>query len=98
MSDTLPRRVTMAPDVLFRELDGEAVILDLNSERYYGLDEVGTRIWQLLAEHGDVATVRDLMLAEYDVDGETLTRDMAGLIAHLVENGLVATEAWEENN
>jgi hypothetical protein len=82
----------MVPEVLFRELDGEAVILDLNSERYYGLDEVGTRIWQLLAEHGDVTTVRDAMLAEYEVDGETLSRDMADLIEKLAENGLVAID------
>jgi hypothetical protein len=90
MPVTLPRRVTMLSEVLFRELDGEAVILDLNSERYYGLDEVGTRIWQLLAEHGDPLTAREAMLAEYDVDDETLTRDMVELIEKLAENGLVA--------
>jgi hypothetical protein len=78
MPDTLPRRVTMMPQLLLREPDGEAVILDLNSERSYGLDEAGTRIWQ--------------PPAEYEVDSETLTRHMAELIANLAQNGVVGTE------
>ncbi len=44
----------ISPDVLFRELAGEAVLLDLKSQRYFGLGEVGTRIWQLLDEQGEI--------------------------------------------
>jgi hypothetical protein len=92
MSNSLPKRVIISPEVLFRELDGEAVLLDLNTERYYGLDDVGTRIWQLLSEQGDVAAARDLMLAEYQVDSETLSQDMADLLGRLAEAGLVTLE------
>jgi hypothetical protein len=83
------QQIAISPDALFRELDGEAVLLDLQSERYYGLDRIGARIWQLIDEHGDVATVKELMLQEYDVDEERLTRDLDQLITQLVDLGLM---------
>lgn len=92
MTHSLPKRVIPSSDVLFRELEGEAVMLDLGSERYYGLDEVGARIWQLLEEHHDVETVVAEMLAEYEVDEEQLRRDMADLIDNLADAGLVIIE------
>ena len=93
MTKTLPRRVAPSPEVLFRELDGEAVMLDLDSEKYFGLDEVGTRIWQLLDEHRDVETVVTHLLEEYEVEEEVLRQDMADLIERLVDAGLVQIEA-----
>jgi len=53
------------------------------------LDEVGTRLWQLIKEHTDLKEVYDLMLAEYDVDGEKLEKDLEEIMAKLVEAGLV---------
>ncbi len=88
----LPAQVAIPPDVLFQELEGEAVLLNLDTEHYYGLDEVGTRMWQLLAEHGDVATVAEQVLAEYDVDEATLHRDLADLIAELTDEGLLTVQ------
>ncbi len=92
MTHSLPRRVIPSSDVLFRELEGEAVMLDLGSERYFGLDEVGARVWQLLDEHHDVETVVAQMLAEYDVEEEQLRSDLAELIDNLAEAGLVTVE------
>jgi hypothetical protein len=65
-------------------------LLNLETERYYSLDDVATRMWQLLAEHGDVGTVVEQLLAEYDADKATLHRDLANLIAELAEEGLIA--------
>ena len=45
----------------------------------YVLDDIGTRIWQLLVEHGDVATVVEGLLAEYDVGEAVLNRDLTDL-------------------
>jgi hypothetical protein len=85
----LPERVEVAPDVVFRQVSGEAVILDLGSERYYGLDETGTRMWVLLAEHGSLAGVRERLLAEYEVAPEDLERDLAELVRRLIDEGLL---------
>ena len=88
----LPAQVAIPPDVLFQELEGEAVLLNLETEHYYGLDDVGTRMWQLLAEHGDVATVVEQLIEFYDVDEANLRHDLAHLIAELAEEGLITVQ------
>ncbi len=81
--------VRCSPDVLFRELVDESVLLDLRSQRYYGLDEVGTRMWQLLAETGRFeAAVRGL-LEEFEVEEGELLSDSRALVQGLAEAGLV---------
>ena len=92
MPAPLPKRVAIPPDVLSRELDDEGVLLNLETERYYTLDDVGIRMWQLLAEHGDVETVVAQLLDEYDVEQATLRHDLADLIAGLVEADLMTVE------
>jgi hypothetical protein len=81
--------VKPASQVLFQEVDGEMVLLDPQAERYYTLDDVGTRFWQLLAEHADMDTVVAAMLAEFDVDEGTLRSDLDALMARLSAAGLV---------
>ena len=97
--DTQPRPaldlsaiVTPSPDVLVQELDGEAVVLNLNSERYFGLDDVGTRIWQQLREHGRLERVCEEMQKEYDVDESTLLADVLRLVEELIDAGIVTVE------
>ena len=89
MDTLLPSHVEVPSDVLFQELKGEAVLLNLETERYYGLDSVGTRMWELLAVDGDVAGAFEQLSKEYDVPPDVLRRDMAGLIAKLAQLGLL---------
>lgn len=77
------------PDVLSQEVSGETVLLDLKGECYFGLDNVGTRVLQLLKEHGDLKKVHDTMLKEYDVEEDQLEKDLHELVLKLVEAGLV---------
>ena len=70
-------------------MNGETVILDLKSESYFGLDEVGTRIWQLLQENGDLQQTFNVMLNEFDVDAEQLQQDLNDLVGKLEDAGLV---------
>lgn len=93
MSPALPPRLVVPPDVVFREVGGEAVILDLSTERYYGLDATGTRIWQLVAEDGSVAGVRRRMLEEFEVGAEELDRDLEELLGKLLAEGLLRPAA-----
>ena len=92
MSTSLSARVAIPPDVLFQELEGACVLLNLDTERYYSLDDVGTRMWQVMAEHNDVATVVEQLLDEYDVHEATLRHDLANLIAELTEEGLITVQ------
>lgn len=85
-------KIRIADDVVYRDLAGEAVILDLATGTYFGLDPVGTRVWQLLAEHGVAEDVVRALLPEYDVDEEQLRGDIDGLIRQLVDAGLVGVD------
>jgi hypothetical protein len=82
-----------SPTVLFQELEEEAVLLDLANEQYYGLDEVGTRIWQLFWQCHDVGQVMTQMLTEYNVPEATLHQDLTQLIHDLADAGLVTVAA-----
>jgi hypothetical protein len=82
-------QVTAPEHVMFQELNGEAVLLNLHNEMYYGLDEVGTRMWQLLTTSDSVQAALDTMLHEFDVSPETLEKDMSRIINELLEQGLL---------
>jgi hypothetical protein len=75
--------------VVFREMDGESVLLNLDSGMYYGLDSVGTRIWQLVEQHGRVDPVVATLAEEYEAPGDLLRRDVTDLLGALVGKGLV---------
>jgi hypothetical protein len=80
---------TLSPSVVFRQMDDGAVLLDLASGVYFGLDEVGTRIWTLLGERGTPSAVCTVMLEEFDVDPGILAGDVLRLVGELQQNGLV---------
>jgi len=85
----LQQKVSLPPDTLIREVGGESVLLNLKNECYYGLDEVGTAVWKALAASGTIQGAYDALLAEYEVDGETLRRDLLELVEKLVDQGLI---------
>ncbi|HKX31390.1 MAG TPA: PqqD family protein [Blastocatellia bacterium] len=85
----LPTRVSIPAEVVFQTLHGECVLLNMASETYYGLDEVGARMWELMAEHGDIAVVLDHLRSYYDADEAVLSRDLAALIATLHAERLI---------
>ena len=82
-------RVAIPETVLFRDLGGEAVLLATDSGKYFGLNEVGTRMWSLLRLHGDVEAVCGSLLAEYDVPEERLREDVTRFVGTLADRGLI---------
>lgn len=90
---TLDCRVRVNDDVLFQELQGEAVLLNLESGIYFGLDAVGTRMWQLMAEQDQLAAVARSIVAEYEVGEEQCAADLLALVAKLESQGLVTVTA-----
>jgi hypothetical protein len=79
-------------DIAFRDIADEAVVLNLSTGIYFGLDSVGARIWHLLAEHGSSEPVVNALLAEYDAEEGRLRRDVEALIQQLLDKGLVARD------
>jgi hypothetical protein len=88
-----PMRISIPDDIVFRELSGEGVILNLSTGIYFGLDEVGTRMWQLIAEHGEKDRIVDVLLKEYAVERSQLAADLDQLLRTLADKGLVRTDA-----
>lgn len=86
-------QIRVHPDVVWRDVDGEIVLLNVATGQYFGLDGVGSRVWMLLQQDGEVGTpletLRDRVVAEFDVDGPTAQGDLAALIGQLVEQQLV---------
>lgn len=93
MMVTIDDSLTVAPDVMFRHLDNEAVLLDLKSGTYFGLNEVGARAWHLIVERGSLARVLDALVDEFDVEREVVERDLLALAAQLITRKLASVAA-----
>ena len=89
MSVTLDDRVRVNPDVLYKELDGEAVLLDLKSGTYFGLDPIGTAVWQALVQHTFARPAIPGLLDAYDVEVSVLEADVVNLLNDLSANHLI---------
>lgn len=91
-ASTLPRLLRQSPDALCQIVEGQAVLLNLATERYHSLDEIGTRVWSLLATSPDTEALVAQMLEEFEVDDATLRTDLSALFAALSDAGLVLAE------
>lgn len=89
MTTKLPAYVTPVPDALFQEMEGETVFLEMDSGEYYGIDDVGTRMWKALTDCGDVEAAVARLLTEFDVEEARLRADLAVLIEQMRAAGLV---------
>ena len=92
----LDTQVTVNEDVVFTVVDDEAVLLDQKSGQYFGLDNVGTHMWSLLTEHGQLAPVYEAFLAKYDVNEEQLEQDLIQFVDELVERELLLVVETEQ--
>ncbi|MGD8367161.1 MAG: PqqD family protein [Desulfobacterales bacterium] len=86
------KRAVVPTQVMFRELEGESVLLNIETETYFGLDDVGTRMWRQLTESPSIQLAYDALLSEYDVTPDTLKKDLGSLLEELFENGLIDFE------
>src|SRR5262245_13310735 len=82
--------IQASPQVLFKILENEAVLLDLQSGEYFGLNEVGCRIWQLIPELGRMGPILDRLVEEYDVAADQAWHDLKALMTELLQRGLVS--------
>src|ERR1700730_19459980 len=86
---SLDERVTVPSHVLVRFRDKECVLLNIETECYFALDETGTRMWQLVTAAPKIEVAYQQLLDEYDVEAELLRANLTDLLDRLVENGLL---------
>ncbi len=82
-------RVTVPEGVLISQLQEESVILNLDSERYYGLDDVGTRFLSVLTTSDSIETAYEQLRHEYDVDPQVLRADLLALVERLIDQRII---------
>ena len=82
-------RICVPAHVMVRQVDGEAVLLNLSNERYYGLDEVGARMWAALTSASSIQEAYESLLQEYEVEPGQLRHHLEELVEKLRDNGLV---------
>lgn len=76
-------------DVVFRDLEGELVLLNLKTGVYFGIDPIGTRIWHLMQEHRSLREIRDALLEEYEVTKRQCEDDLLRFVGLLREKDLI---------
>ena len=85
----LSDKLSVPTQVMSRTVGDETVILDLASGTYFGLDSVGARIWQLMADGQTLAAICETLLDEYEVTRDALEGDILRLAEELRAKGLV---------
>ncbi len=83
------RRFRVTGDTLYRDLLGEGILLQTETARYFGVDGVARRMWQLIVEHGDLDRVEAELKREYQVSPEMLAADLDRFVAQLLKKKLV---------
>ena len=89
MSISHSASVRVAPDVMFRLVGDEGVLVNLNTERYLGLNAVGTRMWTVLGSAASIEQAYAQLLEEYDVEPSRLRADLDEFVDRLLGQQLV---------
>jgi hypothetical protein len=84
-----PARVEIGESVIFQKLNDEAVLLNMSNQQYFGLNDTGARMWDLLVTLGAPGEVVARMAHDYDVPAATLQADLESLVNELLEAGLL---------
>lgn len=83
--------VRIADGVVYKRVGDETILLDFDAGVYYGLDSVGARIWELLAEERSLSEIVDVLLVEYEVQRDVLAKDVTALIEELQSRRLITS-------
>jgi len=86
---TLASAIRIPTYVSFSVVGEDAFLLNTQTNKYYGLEQVGTRLWQLLNENNSLQSAHQILIKEYEIGPAELENDLLELVAHLMENGLV---------
>lgn len=83
------QRVQIVGNVVARVVDGEPVLIDLESEVTVSIDPVGVEVWRLVGRGETIASIRQKILDHFDTNEETVRRDLDELIGELAQHGMV---------
>jgi hypothetical protein len=85
-TDTIISRIE---EIVASDIDGETVMMSIENGKYYGLDDIGSRIWELIEKPIRVSDLIDTLLGRYEVDRKTCERDVLKFLNELNEDEIV---------
>jgi hypothetical protein len=89
MAGAFSGRIKIGDSVLYQQLEGEIVLLNMGNQEYYGLNDIGAAMWKSLLEAGSVAAAGDRLSAMYEIDDTVIRADLQKLVRDLVDAGLL---------
>ena len=92
MNIAFEQKLIASPETLVSVIAGESVILNTKNEQYYGLDEVGTGMWTKLTTSASIQVAYEALLTEYEIDEDSLRKDLIELIEKLQVQGLIKVD------
>ncbi len=95
-SKLFSRRVSVPSEVMASHLGGEIVLLNLTTETYFGLDEVGAAMWDAVTHSPSLEQAFLCLASEFDVDEETLSIDLRRFLDQLSAHGLIELVSPEQ--
>jgi len=81
--------ICQTKDIVASDIDGEVVMMSIENGAYYGIDSIGSRIWELIETPCKVSDLIKLLLEEFDVDRPTCERDVLKFLAELQKNNTI---------
>ncbi len=76
-------------EIVEASIDGETVMMSIDSGLYYGLDNIASRIWQILENPTPVSTICQQLIEEYDVEEQQCQQDVLAFLGNLEENNII---------
>ena len=89
MAVSFADRIRATEAVLIQEIRGEIMFLNMGSESYFGLNQVGSRMYRVLTSSDSIQSAYNSLLREFDVEAERLRADLHDLVSKLLESGLI---------
>ena len=83
-------QVTVSNGVLFQELEGEVVLLSMETGEYFSLNEVGAKIWVLITSDWSIPNILESFMNQFDASEEQLLGDIEMFLKHLLEHKLIS--------
>lgn len=90
--------VKRADEPLSATLDGEAVLLEPDDGEYFGLNDLGTQLWELLESPKRVADLQEWMLERFEVEDSIAERDLQAFLSDLLEAGLIEVRQPDDDS
>ena len=85
MTIDLQTTVSQSDDHVSADIGGEVVMMSMEQRSYYGIGDVGSRVWELIEEPRAVGDIMDRLLNKYEIDRDTYPHDVKVFLERLAE-------------